>query len=126
VTLPRSELRLAADFDASPLWSREGNIPIEDLPLSPRLNAELHRWAEEFDATISRGPRMKRGGYVPTDWTERGQRLAHELQAEVGDTFVVVYDPQPRRSVPSASSRSAADWAVPPADVRPSLQSENE
>jgi hypothetical protein len=91
--MSRRELRLAADFDASPLWTLEGNIRIDDLPLSPRLNAELHRWAEEFDATTPRGPRMKRGGYVPTDWTERGQRLAHKLQAEVGDTFVVVYDP---------------------------------
>ena len=53
---------MAADFNASPLWTLEGNIPIEDLPLSPRLNAELHRWAEEFDATTPRGPRMKRGG----------------------------------------------------------------
>jgi hypothetical protein len=91
--LSRPELRLAADFDASPLWTPEGNIRIGDLALSPRLSAELRRWAEEFDATTPRGPRMKRGGVVPTDWTERGQRLAHELQAEVGDTFVVVYDP---------------------------------
>ena len=36
---------------------------------------------------------MKRGDYLPTDWTARGQRLARELQAEVHDTFVVVYDP---------------------------------
>jgi hypothetical protein len=91
--LPTPELRLAADFDASPLWSRGGNVRIEDLPLSPQLNAELRRWAEEFDATTPRGPRMKRGGHVPADWTERGQRLAYQLQAEVGDTFVVVYDP---------------------------------
>ena len=91
--MSKPELRLAADFDASPLWTRGGNIPIEELPLSPRLTAELHKWAEEFDATTPRGPWMKRGGYVPTDWTERGQRLAHEVQAEVGASFVVVYDP---------------------------------
>ena len=91
--MSRPELRLAADFEASPLWTLEGNIPIEELSLSPRLNAELHRWAEEFDATIPGGQRMKRGGYVPTDWTERGQRLARALQAEVGTAFVVVYDP---------------------------------
>ena len=91
--MPKPRLRLSADFDASPLWTREGNIRIEDLPLSPRLNAELHRWAEEFDATAPRGPRMKPGGHVPTDWSERGQRLALELRAELGDTFVVVFDP---------------------------------
>jgi hypothetical protein len=89
----KPELRLAADYGASPLWTLDGNIPIEDLPLSPRLNAELHRWAKEFDATTPKGTRMKRGGYVPTDWTERGQRLARDLQAEVVDTFEVVYDP---------------------------------
>jgi hypothetical protein len=61
---------LAADFDPSPPWTREGNVGIEDLPLSPRLNAELQRWAEEFDQTAPRGPRMKREAYVPTDWTE--------------------------------------------------------
>ena len=87
------ELRLAADFGASPLWTWEGNIRVEDLPLSPRLAAELRRWADEFDATTPRGRRMKRGGHVPTDWTERGRRLARDLQAEVGDAFVVVYDP---------------------------------
>ena len=91
--MPGRELRLAADFDASPLWTLDGNIAIGDLPVSPRLSAELHRWAAEFDATTPRGRRMKRGGYVPTDWTELGRRLAHELQSEVGDTFVVVYDP---------------------------------
>ena len=88
----RPELRLAADFGASPLWTLDGNIPIEDLPLSPRLNAELQQWAMEFDATTPQGKRMKRGDYLPTDWTERG-RLARELQAEVHDSFEVVYDP---------------------------------
>lgn len=62
--MTRPELPLAADFNASPLWTLEGSLPIEDLPLSPRLNAELHQWAKEFDATTPRGPRMKRGGYA--------------------------------------------------------------
>lgn len=90
--MARPVVRLAADFDASPLWTIEGNIPIEDLPLSPRLRAELRRWADEFDATTPRGPRMKRGDFLPTDWAQRGERLAGRLQAELGDTFVVVYD----------------------------------
>lgn len=57
--MSRSELRLAADFGASPLWTAEGNIPIDDLLLSPRLSAELHRWAGEYDATTPRGLHMK-------------------------------------------------------------------
>jgi hypothetical protein len=52
--LPKPQLRLAADFGASPLWTSEGNIRIEDLALSPRLSTELHRWAAEFDATTPR------------------------------------------------------------------------
>ncbi|QIM21907.1 hypothetical protein G7075_13540 [Phycicoccus sp. HDW14] len=91
--MSRPELRLVADYGASPLWTVNGNVPIDDLPLSPRLKAELDRWAKEFDATTPKGTRMKRGGHVPTDWAERGQRLARELQAEVYDTFEVVYDP---------------------------------
>ncbi len=59
----------APDYGASSLWTIDGNIPIEDLPLSPRLNAELHQWAKEFDATTPKRTRMKRAGYVPTDWT---------------------------------------------------------
>ena len=90
--MSKPELRLAADYGASPLWTLDGNIPFEDLPLSPRLNAELHRWAEEFDATTPKGTRMKRGDYLPTTGPN-GQRLARELQAEVHDTFEVVYDP---------------------------------
>ena len=92
VALDRPELRLAADFGASPLWTRDGNIEVEDLPLSPRLTAELHRWADDFNGTTPRGPRIKSGGYVPSDWAERGRRLAQQLQAEVGDSLVVVLD----------------------------------
>jgi hypothetical protein len=91
--LDKPELRLAADFDASPLWTHEGNLQIEALSLSPRMSDELQRWADDFDATAPRGPRMKSGGYIPNDWTERGRRLARQLQAEVGETFMVVYDP---------------------------------
>ena len=90
--MSKSELRLAADFGASPLWTTEGNIPIDDLPLSPRLSAELHRWADEFDATTPKGAKMRRSGCLPCDWTERGRRLARQLQAELGDAFVVVAD----------------------------------
>lgn len=90
--MDRPELRLTADFDASPLWTPEGNLPVEALSLSPRLTAQLRCWADDFDATAPRGPRMKSGGYLPNDWTERGRRLAHQLQAEVGESFRVMYD----------------------------------
>ena len=56
--LCKPELRLAADYGASPPWTLDGNIPIEDVALS-WLNAELHCWATEFDATHT-GTRMKR------------------------------------------------------------------
>jgi hypothetical protein len=36
---------------------------------------------------------MEPESYVPPDWTERGKRLARDLQAEGGATLVVVYDP---------------------------------
>jgi hypothetical protein len=49
--------------------------------------------AHHSTGLLPRCRRMKRGDYLPTDWTARGQRLARELQAEVHDTFVVVYDP---------------------------------
>ena len=35
---------------------------------------------------------MKSEGYVPSDWVERGRRLAQQLQPELGDTFVVLYE----------------------------------
>lgn len=86
-------IQLSADFDASPLWTRDGNVRIEDLPLSPRLAAELRRWADDFDATTPRGPRMTSRSYVPSDWVERGRRLAQQLQAELDGSFEVQYDP---------------------------------
>lgn len=89
--MKRPRLRLAPDFGASPLWTDEGSTPIENFSLSPRLSEELHRWADEFDATTPKGRRMKRGGYVPTDWLDRGRRLARQLQAEVGDAYFVSY-----------------------------------
>lgn len=70
-----------------------GNVPINDLSLSPRLKAELDRWAKDFDATTPKGTRMKREDFTPTDWAERGLRLARELQAEVRETFEVVLRP---------------------------------
>ncbi|CAN7415066.1 hypothetical protein [Knoellia sp. LjRoot47] len=89
--MSRPELRLDVDYGASPLWTDEGSTPIESFSLSPRLSEELHRWATEFDATTPQGRRMKRGGYVPSDWLDRGRRLARQLQAEVGDAYLVVY-----------------------------------
>lgn len=89
----RPELRMSADYGASPLWTAGENIPIEYLSLSSRLTAELHRWAGDFDVTTPKGSRMDRGGYVPTDWVDRGQRLARQLQEEVGDVFLVTYNP---------------------------------
>ena len=89
--MERPELRLDADYGASPLWTDGESTPIEHFCLSPRLTEELHRWAAEFDMTTPRGPRMRRGGYVPPDWLDRGRRLARQLQAEVGDAYLVVY-----------------------------------
>lgn len=89
--MERPELRLDADYGASPLWTDGESTPIEYFSLSPRLSEQLHRWAAEFDVTTPKGRRMKRGGYVPTDWLDRGRRLARQLQAEVGDTYLVVY-----------------------------------
>ena len=65
VALDRPELRLAADFNASPLWTRDGNIEVEDLPLSPRLTAELHRWADDFNGTTPKGSSNQERGLRP-------------------------------------------------------------
>lgn len=62
---------------------------MEDLALSLRLAAELHRWADDFDATTPRGASMKNAGFVPSDWVERWWQLARQRQAEVGDRYLV-------------------------------------
>ncbi len=81
---------LAADVEPGRSWQcvpadPAGQYAIGAQPSWTPTEVEPARWA--------RAVPLDGGGHVPTDWTERGQRLAHELQAEVGDSFVVVYDP---------------------------------
>ena len=87
---PQKVVRLSAGDDTVPLWEVEA-LSWEDLPLPPRLQADLREWVDRYDAGLtSRWRWQARGGR--RGWLADGQRLAARLQAELGADYTVAYD----------------------------------
>jgi hypothetical protein len=90
-------IKVMADNDAHPLWALDGpygDIPPEDLGLSPELTRDLNAWAEAYTSSLNRADPAN------SLWTEE-QRMAHEkagrplavrLARERPDLMVYVLD----------------------------------
>ncbi len=79
----------------SPFWSDEGGlVPIEDLPLSDGLKAELVAWNDYFEREYywETGWRDKAGG---ADFNEQGRVLCERAQVELGTDYALRYHPWP-------------------------------
>ena len=75
-----------AEYSAPPLWTRDGPVTPEDLGLSPGLSTRIRAWAHEWQFG---------GGEESSDeeFAARGERLAAEVQQEVGPGVHVEYVP---------------------------------
>ena len=85
----RASLVLTCDYGAdSPLWLEEGLVDSEDFALPQRLAERLRAWVIAFDADfdVDRGWRSEE---VKAKFEAVGDLLRDEVQAAVGDRFVV-------------------------------------
>ncbi|WP_274561709.1 hypothetical protein [Streptomyces spiramyceticus] len=98
-----TEVRLAADYDCHPVWVRgsdgvRDNIAPAELPVTPRLAADLDSWGDAYDATLNREDPASSGFPDPqaeAAFAERGAHLARELARELGAAWRVTYfDPR--------------------------------
>ena len=90
VRVCQMELTVMADWDADPVWSKQGMIDLETLPLSPRLTADLLAWARRWEELHGRTPR-ERDDVSYSSWVSSGRRLSRDLQLELGWAYDVEY-----------------------------------
>jgi len=76
---------LMPEYAAPPLWTDRGPVTPDDLGLSPHLSQEIRAWATEWHHG---------GGQESSEqeFVARGDRLARDIQAELGPSVTVVYE----------------------------------
>jgi hypothetical protein len=67
-----------------------GDLDLSRLGVSDRLRGELEAWHAEWERAAS-GQRAEHGD-DPSTWEERGYELARQLQSELPDLDVQVWD----------------------------------
>ena len=79
-----------ADWDADPVWSKQGMVNLETLPLSRRLTADLLAWARRWEELHDTTLRVReRDSY--SAWVTSGRRLSRDLQLELGPAYDIEY-----------------------------------
>lgn len=79
-----------ADWNADPVWNKQGMVHLETLPLSRRLIAELLAWARRWEELNDRTSRARERDSYST-WVTSGRRLSRDLQLELGPAYDVEY-----------------------------------
>lgn len=79
-----------ADWDADPVWDKQGMVDLETLPLSPRLTADLLAWARRWEQLHDKGSRVREQESYAA-WVTSGRRLSRDLQLELGPAYDVEY-----------------------------------
>ncbi|GDY30655.1 hypothetical protein [Gandjariella thermophila] len=113
--LALKRVRLAAEWETSPLWiiyERRGELDTHNCPLdqvgdymdlSPSLLRELDSWDAEFQATYRADDPQKSGFSSDQDkarWVQQGRALAPELAKQVAASVSVVYQTITLKLVP--------------------------
>ena len=83
-------VRLMADYAADPVWTKEGMADLDDLPISPRLRADLRAWAHEWELILGRTFVVREKERYQR-WLASGQCHAKALQKELGPRYEVEY-----------------------------------
>ncbi|KQU68828.1 MULTISPECIES: hypothetical protein [unclassified Phycicoccus] len=84
------ELTVMADWNADPVWTKQGMVDLETLPLSPRLTADLLAWARRWEELHDRTRTAPQQDSY-SDWVSSGRRLSRDLQLELGPAYDVEY-----------------------------------
>ncbi len=77
---------MMADYGAAGVWDHDG-APLDpgELPLSPKLRAQLARWCTRFQASLDREIDLD-------DFAAEGCAIASAVKAELPDWSVVYFD----------------------------------
>jgi hypothetical protein len=84
------------DLSGVGLWSSRVGWPPrpafveETLPIAAELRARVQAWVDDYTDSIL-GPREEYGGQRALQHDRRGYALSQELQAELGDGYLVEY-----------------------------------
>lgn len=88
-------LRLHADYYTEPLWDIESAdyVTPAELGLSANTEADLRDWQKEYDSLLDLENPREALAPAP-DFNNRGQQIASQIQAEVGNRYRVQYIPR--------------------------------
>jgi len=101
-------LTLDTDYSDSPLWSDEGLLDREDIPLTDATWSALEEWARYYNDHHDDSHRWTRGSQrLP--YLERGHQLAERVAAEIGHDFAVKHVDRIFRSETAATNPAAAN-----------------
>lgn len=86
-------LVMLAEWDESPLWAEGDSVPLDLLPLSDHLKAELEAWVTEYEHLVETEPEEPDEAQLKVEAAldERGRELARLVAQELGPTFRVTY-----------------------------------
>ena len=94
--MPRA-IKLMPDYHCSPLWepgTDAYNVPLDTLPLTPKLRAALRAWADAYDRTLNEDDPAASGfanAEEATAFETEGRRLWQALREALGAKFTVSY-----------------------------------
>ncbi|CUU53656.1 hypothetical protein Ga0074812_101154 [Parafrankia irregularis] len=93
------QVKVMADYYAFPLWTGDGMLSPEALPLTDGLRDELALWSAEYTRTLSDNGYDWPNEQVQADWNGRGYALAVRVAQELGPSYEVVFFDELRQCV---------------------------
>lgn len=91
------KLKVMADYECFPIWDmspeKYGDVDPNVLPISDELKQQLFDWSNEYDGTMNHSDPASSGfksREVEMAFKERGVKLAHQLQKELGPNYKVL------------------------------------
>jgi len=106
-------VRVMLDFGGGVLWDNQGQqCPIEMLPVSRTLAADLAAWSRDFEALgdlfAPDAPVPYFSERFPTEWfNRRGDALTKRIRQELGPEWTVIHQPLLRKHPRNAASQGA-------------------
>ena len=94
------KIKFMNEYSSSSLWHMEfdvdgeiGCIEPESLPITDELINHINEWSAMFDATLNHDYPIESGfeNYQAAEkFLQTGHEIAHKLQDELGDKFLIV------------------------------------
>lgn len=106
-------LRLMADYSASGLWSPNGALDLDDVPLSDVLKARVAAWAAWYETNDDYlPPEARKGTFDLAAFAAEGLAIAKAIRQALPDWTVVYYDEARKHARPRGAPRSHFQYEV--------------